>query len=231
MKKLKLKLDRKLQTSYQRFIYKPYKRLLSSKTAKTLNITDSTPTFEDLIPLLASKEWTKEEIQFFLDNLSRSIIEQLKIDIKDIPSFKEIEQDLIKDFIEQNLMLISSLTIDTKKELSRIIIDAKNYNQTPKDIIPQIQKLLSATKNRAETIAITELNKLNGKLNINRMKSNGINYAIWSSANDKRVRRCHLARNGVKYSIDEGCFSSCDNKYLQVGQEIRCRCAMSIYIP
>ena len=234
MKKITLKLSRKHSTSYKKFIQKPYKSVRNAKIGKLLQVNDMEITpkdFEALLRAIENKEYGDDTIRFFLLQITQNIIDDMYLDLSQEDEFIKHEQTIIDNFISQNTTLIKSLNMDTKKNISMIIKDAINYNQTPLDIIPLIRKELDSTYFRAETIAITETNKLNGQINMNRMLSQGLNNAIWSSAKDKRVRKCHLARDNKTYDIVKGCYSACDGRFLQVGQEIRCRCAMSIYIP
>jgi len=141
-------------------------------------------------------------------------------------TFNEVEKELLKMFVGDSLVLIESLLIDQHKQVSQILTDNLIRGATISDITHELQKVANIQKNRAEAIAITETAKANSKFAQMKLKSFGVQNVVWSSAKDKRVRKCHLARNGVKYNIEKGCYSSCDGKYLQVGYEVRCRCAM-----
>lgn len=145
-------------------------------------------------------------------------------------------QDFLEKTVAQNVTLIKSIESDSIKDTKRIITDAHLQGLTIQDvkklIFPLVKKDndLASThrkmRHRAETIAITETAKANSSLTVKRFKSLNINKVIWSSARDKRTRRCHLVRDGVVYDVEKGCWSACDGRTIQTGYEIRCRCAM-----
>ena len=145
-------------------------------------------------------------------------------------------QDFLEKTVAQNVTLIKSIETDSLKDVKRIITDAHLQGSTiqniKKLIFPLVKKddELASTRrkmrHRAETIAITETAKANSGMTIKRFKSLNINKVMWSSARDKRTRRCHSVRHGAVYDIEKGCWSACDGRTIQTGQEIRCRCAM-----
>jgi len=140
--------------------------------------------------------------------------------------FNKGEREFINEVVKDSLLYIESILLDQHKELSRILSDAVIYGKTIPQIKKDIQNIADITAKRAETIAITQTAKANSHLAQSKLKSFGVVNVIWSSAKDKRVRKCHLARDGKKYPIAKGCYSSCDGKTIHTGFEVRCRCAM-----
>ena len=78
--------------------------------------------------------------------------------------------------------------------------------------------------NRINTIARTEVAKLNSQITNKRLSNLGIVRAVWDATLDNRARDCHRARDGKEYDISVGLYSSCDGKTLQPAEEINCRC-------
>jgi len=150
--------------------------------------------------------------------------------------YNEEIQGVLEKVVAQNVLLIKSVGDDSLKDVKRIITDGHlqgaTINEIKKLIFPLVKKDndLASTRRkarqRAETIAITETAKANSTLTQKRFKELGINRVGWSSARDKRTRRCHMARHGSVYDIVKGCWSSCDGKTIQTGYEVRCRCGM-----
>jgi len=227
MKKLKLGTNKRVETSLKRYINKLLTRA-RKRTQKEL--LDSIDLEELIVDYKANLEAIAKEqdIKGFLSMLSNKILEQLKIDVGQNP---EKEKEIIKQFVERAELLITTLLQDEYKELQRVLSNAIVEGKSIPDIAKEIKEVFSTSNARAEAIAITETANINSQLNRTRMKEANISKAIWSSARDKRVRRCHLARDGKTYEIEKGCFSSCDGRYIQVGQEVRCRCAMVIVVP
>jgi SPP1 gp7 family putative phage head morphogenesis protein len=227
MKKLKLGTNKRVETSLKRYIDKLLKRArkgTNSTILDTIDLDGVIRDYESNIDLIVKEE----DIKGFLSMLSNRILEQLKITVGQNP---EKEKEIIKQFVERVELLITTLLQDEYKELQRVLSNAIVEGKSIPDIAKEIKEVFSTSNTRAEAIAITETANINSQLNRSRMKEGGISKAIWSSARDKRVRRCHLARDGKTYEIEKGCFSSCDGRYIQVGQEVRCRCAMVIVVP
>jgi SPP1 gp7 family putative phage head morphogenesis protein len=143
-------------------------------------------------------------------------------------TFNKEELKIFDMFISQNLLNISSLLTDERKNIGRVINEGIANGHSNNNISLNIQKEVSGLKHRAETIAITETANANSQFAREKMKQYNIRVGGWSSAKDKRVRMCHLKRNGQRFDLSKGCYSECDGRYLQTGQEIRCRCAFWI---
>jgi SPP1 gp7 family putative phage head morphogenesis protein len=226
MKRLRIAPKPTIETSLRRWIEKLLKKV-RKKTSKA--IRDAIDLNTLLIDYQANmNNISKKDTIAFLDMLAQKVIESMAINIG-INQAKE--QELIRLFVERTELLITSLVADEYKELNRILTNAIAEDMTIYAISKEIKKTFNMSTARAETIAITETANITSQLNRSRMKEAGIERAIWSSAKDRRVRRCHLARDGEEYDIEKGCFSGCDGRHLQTGQEPRCRCAMVIFVP
>ena len=89
-------------------------------------------------------------------------------------------------------------------------------------------------KKRVESskfIARNQVANFNSFTNKIRYQNLGITEAIWVTAHDERVRPCHRVREGKKFKLDEGLYSSCDGKTLLPGVDYNCRCIMKPIIP
>jgi SPP1 gp7 family putative phage head morphogenesis protein len=227
VKKLKLGTNKKIETILKRYINKLLTRARKRTQKELLDSLDLEKLIADYKANLEAIA-KEEDIKGFLSILSNRILEQLKINVGQNP---KKEKEIIRQFIERVELLITTLLQDEYKELQRILSNAIVEGKSIPDIAKEIKEVFSMDNIRAEAIAITETANINSQLNRARMKEANISKAIWSSARDKRVRRCHLARDGKTFEIEKGCYSGCDGRYIQVGQEVRCRCAMVIVVP
>jgi SPP1 gp7 family putative phage head morphogenesis protein len=165
----------------------------------------------------------------FLSDLIGSVIEGLYLTLnKYDDKFMSAEEEIVKDFIEQNTLLIKDVESKVRIDISRVVKDGIHAGESNQVIAKKINDTLEMSSSRSRTIAVTETAKVYGQLNRNRMLSKGLTRASWSSSKLKNTRKCHNARDGKTYNIEEGCYSACDGAYIQVGQEVNCRCSMVI---
>lgn len=83
----------------------------------------------------------------------------------------------------------------------------------------------------ASTLARNQIGNFNGLANKLRQQRLGIEEAIWSTSGDDTVRPSHADRDGKRYRLDEGCYSSVDGEYLYPGLDFNCRCDSYAVIP
>ncbi len=87
---------------------------------------------------------------------------------------------------------------------------------------------------RVESSAFVARNQL---ANFNSMSTKikaqnvGITHAKWATAKDERVRPSHRDREGEVFALDEGLYSSVDQKTLLPGVDFNCRCGYRMVIP
>ena len=221
MKRVLLRAKNRHIKEYEIFLNK----LLSNVTTKIKKTDNNKIYFKDGEDDIIG--FDVEEVLLFLNSFFRKV----HVDVED--SLGKFDAKQVKTFsliIEENVQLIASLLLDHKKNLTRIITDGVESGKTITALAEEISTGLNISSARAETIAITETSKANSKFSIRRLDELGIKDAIWSSSKDKRTRKCHNARGGKIYELEKGCYSPCDGKFIQVGFEIRCRCATVIYL-
>ena len=120
----------------------------------------------------------------------------------------------------QNMTLIKSIDEQTMQKiqfsLSQKIISAADKEILLKDLTREIQDIAKVSEKRAALIGADQVGKLNGKLVQYRQQSAGIEYFIWRTMGDNRVRPAHAAKNGVVYKWD--------SPVEKPGEAVRCRC-------
>lgn len=120
----------------------------------------------------------------------------------------------------QNMTLIKSIDEQTMQKiqfnLSQKIMSAADKEILLKDLTKEIQEIAKVSESRAALIGADQVGKLNGKLVQYRQQSAGIEYFIWRTRGDNRIRPNHAAKNGVVYK-----WSSPVEK---PGEAVRCRC-------
>lgn len=120
----------------------------------------------------------------------------------------------------ENMTLIKSIDNQTMEKiqytLSQKIISAANKEILMQDLTQEIKNIAKVSESRAALIGADQVGKLNGRLVQYRQQSAGIEYFIWRTMGDRRVRPAHAAKNGVMYRWD--------SPVEKPGEAIRCRC-------
>lgn len=109
----------------------------------------------------------------------------------------------------------------------RDMAEGKNLEE----ILSQFDNMVEKRKNHAQMVARTQISTFNSLTAKARAQNLGITRAVWETSLDERVRPCHQARNGKEFYLNEGLYSSCDDKYLLPGIDYNCRCTSTLLIP
>lgn len=162
------------------------------------------------------------------------------------PYYPPAAKDEIFKTWEANFqMLCKSAESDIKKDISRIVAQAKNEGWNGKQVEKAVKKELPEKyKNRAELISRTEAAKLNTQATISTYRQIGCQYYKWMSTLDERVRPTHEKMNDQICSIEnpevyydetpDGLVEHSrgdDMVHLHPGEDFQCRCTMVIWDP
>lgn len=222
-RKLETRLNNKL-VSMLKDVEKSFKRLDTDiKFRDSITIGEIDKSFQGVINNI-----DREELKTWLDSFYQDVYVFVLDKLKQPREFTKKEVDLMSYFVIQTLELFEVALGDFTKDVSYILSKGLIEGTSIEDLTDELVKASSLSRTRAETIAISQTANANSRFARETFKRMKIKKAIWSSAKDKRVRKCHLARNGASYYIEKGCYSACDGKHIQTGQEVRCRCAMII---
>lgn len=150
------------------------------------------------------------------------------------PDAKKLKP-IIDGFIHENVALIQDLTPGLASRIEGTILKALTEGTLHEDLARQLQeRAFGYAEQRAELIAIDQVGKLYGQLNIQRMRDLGVTHFKWMSAHDERVRGnptgkyrkatpSHWDRHGKVFSIaDPPKGKNGEKEY--PGTPIRCRC-------
>ena len=140
-------------------------------------------------------------------------------------------------FIRENTLLIKNVGDDVAKKIELAVLEAIQKGTSTEDlrrlIAPDIPSLRTTrvkagkeflltekeiakyAKNRASLIAVDQIGKANGQISKMRYQANGLDYYIWQTSGDNRVRPSHIIKDNTKRSWNDSPIP---------GSEIRCRC-------
>lgn len=100
--------------------------------------------------------------------------------------------DVIRQMVGENAYLISSTPLEISQYMTKKILEESQMGIRPKDIaVDLLLKLPDLVVSRANLIARTEVSKSSTALIRAQSQEVGINWYIWRSMKDIRVRRSH----------------------------------------
>ncbi len=139
-------------------------------------------------------------------------------------------RDAFNASLAENVGLIRSIPEEYLLKVGGIVNRAYLAGRDLQTMTKQIRKLYPVTKDRAELIARDQSNKANAVVIRTRQLQLGLTEAIWMHSHGGKVPRPdHVAANGKRYKIAEGCLIS--GEYIQPGEKINCRCTSRAIIP
>jgi len=142
---------------------------------------------------------------------------------------------LIQESIEWVQRNMDETLADMSANSLRLMAGGEDVEEVVKQFNELGRKRVESSKFVARN-QIANFNSFNNKI---RYQNLGITEAIWVTARDERVRPApgkksptnHRVREGKRFTLSEGLFSSVDGKTLMPGQDFNCRCIMKPIIP
>ena len=139
-------------------------------------------------------------------------------------------RDAFNASLQENISLIKSIPEKYLQQVEGVVMRSYAAGRDLETMTKELRKLYPEAGRRVELIARDQSNKANAVVNRARQLELGITEAIWMHSHAGKVPRAdHLAANGKKYKIAEGCLIS--GQYIQPGEEINCRCTSRPILP
>ena len=139
-------------------------------------------------------------------------------------------RDAFNASLEENVGLIRSIPEKYLQQVEGTVMRSYSAGRDLASMVKELKQLYPAASNRAELIARDQSNKANAVVNRARQMELGITEAIWMHSHaGKNPRPDHVAANGIRYKIAEGCKIS--GEFIQPGEEINCRCTSRPILP
>ena len=195
----------------------------------------------------------KAEISYAAEQVARkvssSIAEMTEMTVGKPYYPQAAKESLLKDWEANFQMLCVSAESDAKKDISRLVQQAKNEGWNGKQLEKAVKKdLPEKYANRASLIARTETAKLNTSVTLETYKEIGCKYYMWMATLDERVRPDHAAMNGRICSVADPTVYFEENPddpmhpvekqrvegemcMLHPGEDFQCRCTMVMWDP
>ena len=130
-----------------------------------------------------------------------------------------------REWVLQNVDLITTIPHETLKRMSNIISGGHYSGKTNAEIARQIQASYNVSKSRARFIARGQMAKLNAQITQKQQADAGVSEYIWRTVGDGRVRESHRHLNNrrFKYS-DPPVVDPKTGRRANPGEDYQCRC-------
>lgn len=138
--------------------------------------------------------------------------------------------DILQATIGENVSLIKSISEQYFTAIEGAVMRATATGRDVGTLRKEIEETYGVTNRRAALIARDQLSKSTATITRARQQQVGIVRAIWThSAGGRHPRPSHVAANGRKYLIAEGC--EIDGEKIFPGEKINCRCVSRVLLP
>lgn len=159
------------------------------------------------------EDWAKGKIGGIIYNLNDDSRKKWEKQSANISKYLRIEMEkapikgLLKQYMDENAKLIKSVPLNAAKKIEKIVLEnlktGAERAESLTDIVMQIGKLPDSMRSRAKLIARTEIAKMSTGLVKARAVSSDINWYVWRSTHDIRVRSSHKLMDKVLVAWDD----------------------------
>ena len=136
-------------------------------------------------------------------NLNKQSIEQWQKQGQKINKLLQKElrskriSELMNVYVDQNISLIRSLPLDAAKKTYKVLMEGHVSGARFESLVDKIQRIGQTTNSRATLIARTETSKISTALTQARSEVLGLNWYVWRTSQDVRVRDSHFGMSRV----------------------------------
>jgi len=179
--------------------------------------------------------WAPKIAEAYLQGMFKASDSAMRAALKDAGWTVEFKmtpavRDAFQASLAENVGLIRSIPEKYLGQVEGIVMRSYSAGRDLHTMVKDLKALYPAVADRAELIARDQSNKANAVVNRARQLELGIETAIWMHSHaGKTPRPDHVAANGKRYKIAEGCLIS--GQYLQPGEAVNCRCTSRPVLP
>jgi SPP1 gp7 family putative phage head morphogenesis protein len=138
--------------------------------------------------------------------------------------------DAFNAHLADNVGLIRSIPEQYLQQVEGVVMRSYSAGVDLAGMVKDLKELYPAAAHRATLIARDQSSKANTAVNQARQLELGITEGIWMHSHaGKTPRPDHVAANGKKFKLAEGCLIS--GEYIMPGTEINCRCVWRAVLP
>ncbi len=180
-------------------------------------------------------EWAPKIAEAYLKGSFKATDSAMRAALKDAGWAVEFKmtpavRDAFQASLAENVGLIRSIPAQYLQQVEGVVMRSYSAGRDLETMVKDLKALYPAASHRAELIARDQSNKANAVVNRTRQMELGISEAVWMHSHaGKNPRPDHVAANGKRYKIAEGCKIS--GEFIQPGEEINCRCTSRPILP
>lgn len=139
-------------------------------------------------------------------------------------------RDILHATIGENVSLIKSISSEYFTDIEGMVMRSVSAGRDVGALAAEIEHTYGVTKRRAALISRDQNAKSTANVTRARQQQIGITRAIWvHSRGGRHPRPSHVAANGRKYLIAEGC--EIDGEKIFPGTKINCKCVSRSILP
>lgn len=137
----------------------------------------------------------------------------------------EFYEQILEQWIRENLDLISTIPKDLTAKLESTIMDGFVGGASVRDIAGDIERICKTNKSRARFIARDQIGKLQSRISQHQQEDAGVEEYVWSTSQDSRVRDSHRRLNRKKFRWDDPpVVDPKTGRRCHPGEDYGCRC-------
>lgn len=177
--------------------------------------------FNAMTPLIAS--WSNDLVKFANKSFKQKISATLKLKTGKKYTIEALQlalkqpqlETVLRDYYYSLNIYKDSVKAELLQKTLPVTVQAVERGASMKTVKKELMDLYSWSDKKASLHASTSVANILSAVDREHYTQNGLEYYIWSTSNDQRVRPTHRALNGMKRKLGEG---------IEPGQEFRCRC-------
>lgn len=144
---------------------------------------------------------------------------------------REGMKSTINALILETTQWVKKIRDETLETFTNNTLHAMTNGDSLETIMKQFKGVAQQRKGHARYLAHNQIQNFNSVTSKIRVQKLGIVEAVWETADDDSVRPSHAERDGKRFTLAEGLYSSIDGKYLIPGIDHNCRCTARYILP
>lgn len=153
----------------------------------------------------------------------RAVKETLGEDVPPESYYDRLHREDVTDWIENNVEWASKIPEETITDIKGIVYSEYLNGKAVQEIIDDIKLEYTSATKRNKALVINRVANINTEITKQKHQDAGVNYYIWWTRLDERVRKSHKKLHGKKFSWNEPPETD-GGRHCHPGEDYGCRC-------